>query len=187
MSTSAAAPGRLELVRRFVNTVDIEAGEDQLASVAGFADWLREAGLLEAVPAVTDTDRRSVIAVREALRDLLRANHDGNSVPPDSVRILDDAARSLAISFPATGGWRLAPREGGVAGAVGRLLAAVVEAMAEGTWHRLKVCANDACAWAFYDRSRARSGRWCSMSVCGNRAKQRAWRTRRPADRSTST
>jgi predicted RNA-binding Zn ribbon-like protein len=66
----------------------------------------------------------------------------------------------------------------GVDGALGRLLVLMSEAMAERTWPRLKVCANDACQWAFYDQSRARSGRWCSMQICGNRAKQQAWRAR---------
>ena len=37
-----------------------------------------------------------------------------------------------------------------------------------GVWNRLKVCPNDDCAWAFYDESRNRSRRWCSMNVCGN-------------------
>jgi predicted RNA-binding Zn ribbon-like protein len=50
--------------------------------------------------------------------------------------------------------------------------------MAADTWRRLKVCASDRCRRAFYDRSRARSGKWCSMRACGNRAKQRAWRGR---------
>jgi len=43
----------------------------------------------------------------------------------------------------------------------------------DGTWARLKVCAEDACMWAFYDRSKNRSGNWCSMAVCGNRMKAR--------------
>lgn len=32
--------------------------------------------------------------------------------------------------------------------------------------------------WAFYGNSRARTGKWCSMKVCGNRAKQKARRDR---------
>ncbi len=50
--------------------------------------------------------------------------------------------------------------------------------MAEGNWPRLKVCREDTCAWAFYDRSKNRSGAWCSMAVCGNRTKARAYRAR---------
>ena len=52
------------------------------------------------------------------------------------------------------------------------------DAMTAGTWDRLKVCRNDECQWAFYDRSRNRSGAWCTMAVCGNRMKGRAFRRR---------
>jgi predicted RNA-binding Zn ribbon-like protein len=47
-----------------------------------------------------------------------------------------------------------------------------------GTWDRLKVCPDDDCAWVFYDESRNRSRRWCSMNACGNRHKVRAYRDR---------
>jgi predicted RNA-binding Zn ribbon-like protein len=50
--------------------------------------------------------------------------------------------------------------------------------MADGTWDRLKACAADDCHWAFYDHTRNRSGRWCSMAVCGNRAKVERFRER---------
>jgi predicted RNA-binding Zn ribbon-like protein len=54
--------------------------------------------------------------------------------------------------------------------------------MRDGTWDRMKACRADDCEWAFYDSSRNRSGTWCSMEVCGNRAKARAFRARhRPA------
>jgi predicted RNA-binding Zn ribbon-like protein len=36
---------------------------------------------------------------------------------------------------------------------------------------RLKTCGSEACGWLFYDESRSRRRRWCSMSDCGNRAK----------------
>jgi predicted RNA-binding Zn ribbon-like protein len=44
----------------------------------------------------------------------------------------------------------------------------------------MKACAlHDSCEWAFYDWSKNRSGTWCDMAVCGNRAKARAYRERR--------
>jgi predicted RNA-binding Zn ribbon-like protein len=49
--------------------------------------------------------------------------------------------------------------------------------MADGTWHRLKACRQ--CAWAYYDYSKNRSATWCSMAICGNRTKTRAYRRRR--------
>jgi predicted RNA-binding Zn ribbon-like protein len=98
------------------------------------------------------------------------------------VRVLNSALRRAALSprfsVTAPARWTTELATAGVDGALGRLLGVVLETMADGTWPRLKVCLNDGCQWAFYDQSRARSGKWCSMGVCGNRAKQRAWRSR---------
>jgi predicted RNA-binding Zn ribbon-like protein len=38
---------------------------------------------------------------------------------------------------------------------------------------RIKQCEGDPCGWLFFDTSRNRSRRWCSMADCGNRAKAR--------------
>jgi predicted RNA-binding Zn ribbon-like protein len=48
-----------------------------------------------------------------------------------------------------------------------------------GGWERLKACPREECEWAFYDRSKNSSGRWCSMESCGNIEKARAFRERR--------
>jgi predicted RNA-binding Zn ribbon-like protein len=60
-------------------------------------------------------------------------------------------------------------------------LAVVAEAMADGTWSRLKACPGPHCGWTFYDSSRNRSSQWCSMAICGNRVKGHAFRERRRA------
>jgi predicted RNA-binding Zn ribbon-like protein len=72
----------------------------------------------------------------------------------------------------------LVPTADGVRGALGVLLAWAFDAMREGSWERLKLCERHTCRWAFYDRSRNRSGKWCSMEVCGNRTKVEAYRER---------
>ncbi|MGA8461029.1 MAG: CGNR zinc finger domain-containing protein, partial [Streptosporangiaceae bacterium] len=59
-----------------------------------------------------------------------------------------------------------------------RILLIAGEAATTGTWSRLKVCSAADCQWAFYDRSPTRTGCWCSMRVCGSRAKSRAYRRR---------
>ncbi len=178
--SSPAAPGRLELVRTFVNTRDIEADTDAIASVDGLTSWLRLHGLVEAGAGAGPADVIRASELREAIREALAANHAGGPIPDGAVGRLNDAARSARLSVALTPqpGWTSRPMMGGVKGALGSVLAAVVDSMADGTWPRLKVCVNDACRWAFYDRSRARSGKWCSMGVCGNRAKQQAWRVR---------
>jgi predicted RNA-binding Zn ribbon-like protein len=55
----------------------------------------------------------------------------------------------------------------------------IYSAQRDGTWKRLKACANPECRWIFYDRSRNQQGTWCEMAVCGNRLKNREFRARR--------
>jgi predicted RNA-binding Zn ribbon-like protein len=57
-----------------------------------------------------------------------------------------------------------------------RVAAAVADSLIAGTWMRLKACEAADCHWAYYDRSPAGRGRWCSMQVCGARAKMRRYR-----------
>ena len=54
------------------------------------------------------------------------------------------------------------------------------EAVADGTWRRLKICADHECDWAYYDASKNRARNWCEYG-CGNRAKVRAYRQRQRA------
>jgi predicted RNA-binding Zn ribbon-like protein len=58
------------------------------------------------------------------------------------------------------------------------VLAAVVAAMTDGSWPRMKACAADDCRYAFYDHTRNRSGRWCDVAGCGGKARMRAYRQR---------
>jgi predicted RNA-binding Zn ribbon-like protein len=172
------APGRLELVRTFVNTIDLEDGSDDIAEPGALAAWLTERDLLESGSKVGDDDVRRAIEVREALRSQLRAN---NGAEPDknAVAALHDAARraGIALRFE-PGGSRLEPEAAGVDGALGRLLTIVHAAEHDGTWKRLKACPWHTCHFAFYDHTKNSGGVWCTMEVCGNRAKVKAYRER---------
>jgi predicted RNA-binding Zn ribbon-like protein len=173
------APGRLELVRQFVNTRDVEEGTDELSSPSALAGWLAERGLLPRSRRLDDADLRRATALREGLRRLLRANH-GEPVDREAVKVLNRqiSKAPLVARFADDGGLELEPAGSGLDAAVASLFEIVREAMLEGTWPRLKVCSADECEWAFYDRSRNRSGTWCEMAVCGNRAKVRTYRQR---------
>jgi len=72
----------------------------------------------------------------------------------------------------------LAPCSTGVKGGLAEIAAAAAKARIKGSWRHLKICPADDCLWAFYDTSRNHSRRWCSMEVCGNRNKVRAFRGR---------
>ena len=182
MGATQEAPGDLELVRAFVNTLDVEDGVDQLADPAALERWLRRHGLLRSGPRPGDEELVAARRLREAIRTLLLGNN-GVSVRKEAAPVLGrTAARArLALEFDPDGNARLEPAASGVAGALGRVLAIVAGAMADGTWKRLKACRADDCRWAFYDHARNRSRHWCSMAVCGNRTKARAYRRRHAA------
>jgi hypothetical protein len=87
------------------------------------------------------------------------------------------AARRVSLNVDSSGGVSVAT-EGD---ALDRVVAIALGAMIDGSWGRLKACRN--CRWSFYDKSPNRSGTWCSMQLCGNRRKTRAYRRRKTAAR----
>jgi predicted RNA-binding Zn ribbon-like protein len=176
---SNPAPGELELVRAFVNTWDADEGTESVPAPAELRSWLVEHELLDSGARVTAAEHRQAIEVREALRALMLQNA-GLDVGPDAGAAPDAAARRarLGVRFAPDGGVRTEAYAGGVAGAIGRLLAIVAAAQEAGTWSRLKACLADDCQWGFYDRSRNRSAVWCDMRICGNRRKVRSYRER---------
>jgi predicted RNA-binding Zn ribbon-like protein len=167
----------LQLVRDFVNTHDLEAGVDELADARGLAAWLRMRGLWNGTPSAEDA--AAAREAREALRDLMRANNGCDAAPEESAATLDGAARRAGVEIHfGPGALELAAPPGGI----GEVLAAAGRTMADGSWQRLKACRSDTCRWAFVDAARNRSRQWCSMKVCGNRAKARAFRQRHRVD-----
>jgi predicted RNA-binding Zn ribbon-like protein len=166
----------VELVRSFANTVDVEDHTDRLASSDEFRSWLRDQGLAGAEESIGDGDLDLARELRWALRAEMASHHD--DVPDPAAReSLDRLAADLPVRIvPSTGG--LEPVADGSRGALTRVLASTQTLVRAGVWNRLKVCPDDGCAWAFFDESRNRSRRWCSMDVCGNRHKVRAYRDR---------
>jgi predicted RNA-binding Zn ribbon-like protein len=178
-AASWPAPGELELVRRFVNTIDLEEGIDELGSPELLRAWLADRGLATGDERLTDDDLRTTIELRETLRAFLFANN-GEPLDPKTVDRLNASVEDvrLLVRFDQSGAPALSPERDGLEGALGSILAIAYRSMAEGTWTRLKACRADTCQWAFYDKSRNRSAHWCSMAVCGNRAKARTYRRR---------
>lgn len=179
MSSDQAAPHGLDLTMDFVNTVELEKAEEQLTDPVALSGWLADRGLLAAGTSLRQADLSAAIELREALRQAMLANN-GEAPPGDWVAHLEAVASAgeLGVRFGADGA-RIAPRGEGLPGALAGLLVPVAEAMADGSWGRVKACRAHDCHWAFYDRSRNGSGTWCEMAVCGNREKVRAYRERR--------
>jgi len=143
----------VELVIDFLNTVDVEVGTDVLDDSAGWATWLAERDL-------RPDDRAR--AVRGALRTAV--GEPGPTAP----------ALSAEVRVELAGGTPTVVAQD----VVGAVLAAAARLAVLGEWDRIKICPADDCRWAFFDRSRNHSRAWCSMRVCGNREKARAWRER---------
>ena len=55
---------------------------------------------------------------------------------------------------------------------------AMAQLVCDEDFRRVKACEGHRCTLMFVDRTRGHARRWCSMSVCGNRAKQAAHRQR---------
>jgi predicted RNA-binding Zn ribbon-like protein len=182
---ASAAPNQLDLVIDFVNTLDVEEGTDELATADRLTTWLAQRGVLEPSGAgpPSDMDLQQAIRLREALRQLMLANNGGTR-DDGAGEELERVARlgDLRVQFDGGGSISIVPGAEGVAAALARVLVPVAHAVGDGSWQRVKACRADDCHWAFYDRSRNRSGVWCEMAVCGNRTKVRAYRERAPGE-----
>lgn len=174
--TTAETPPEIELVRSFVNTIDYEDGAEVLDTPVALGEWLSDAGLIDPGTPASGRDLRLALRLRTALRAELQRHHS-KEPDPAAVSALEEVCCDLPLKAVCTPGG-LAPSSGGVRGALAELVAAATTARIKGTWGRLKICPGDDCGWAFYDPSRNRSKRWCSMEACGNRSKVRAFRDR---------
>ena len=164
------------LIRDFANTVDVDEGTDAITTRAQLTRWLHERELLARRTPSSEDDLELARVLRAGLRDALTAHH--GAVPVTSPA-LTTAADRLPLRMDWTGPRpRLAAVDGGVRGALGQILAAVNDTVADGSWERIKLCPDDACQWAFYDATKNRSKSWCGTG-CGNKAKTRSYRARR--------
>ncbi|MEV7424991.1 CGNR zinc finger domain-containing protein [Streptomyces sp. NPDC091212] len=189
MTNRPPAPGGLALVQALVNTFDVEDGTDTLGTAEG-----------RAALGLTEEDVPAARELREALRaaclahagaiprvaDLPRAGEPPGARAPARRRSTADLDRLLAgaplrVAIDATGAATLRPAtapDALTSRIACRIAEAIAAGVADGSWERLKACEAEDCQWVFYDRSPAGRSRWCSMSVCGARAKMRAYRAR---------
>lgn len=173
----ARAPGDLALLQAFVNTYDIEARRDEIDSPGRLRHWLGTLG--RTAEEVTAAEHRRAISMREGLRELAAANSDE---APDGAILADLNRAAAELPMTARFGpgrdWNLTPGVANPDAFLAELIAIVARSMADGTWSRVKTCDSHGCRWLFYDHSRNRSSTWCSMAICGARAKARAYRAR---------
>ncbi|MEP7113944.1 MAG: CGNR zinc finger domain-containing protein [Ilumatobacteraceae bacterium] len=173
----AAAPGRLVLVQHFINTWNCEFPTDRLETLRSAAAWLYESKLsrnLAEANRLQPSDLARLRELREAVRALATANVTG-MCDPASLEVIRSAAAAapMIVTIDDDRRTHIEPDCSGVDGVVATIIAILHEAQLAGDWVRLKACRQ--CGYAFYDRSKNRSATWCSMSICGNRSKNRAY------------
>lgn len=188
------APGDLEALRRFVNTVNLESGADRLDGPVDLDAWLRAHRLLPAHaatgphPATSRAEWQRAVDLREALRAMAECNHDGGPIPRTAIDAVGAVAARCHLTVDARrdGSLQLGVPGHGAAWFCGWLLSVAYTSMATGEWSRLKPCRNHGCRWLFYDHSKNGSASWCSMGACGGRLKAKAYRRRRRAGSSAT-
>lgn len=151
-----------QLLVRFLNTLDVDEGTDRLGTLEGWREWLDEQDLGQCFR----PQRAADLEEARLLRDDLRAMASGQTCA---------AVRKVGVHVALTGDGEV---ELSSETPVGFIAAAAAKVAIEQRLDRVKICPADDCRWAFYDTSRNRSRQWCSMEVCGNRAKARAHRER---------
>jgi predicted RNA-binding Zn ribbon-like protein len=175
---NAGVGDEAELLVAFVNTRDLEDEVDSIEDPSRLARWVAEK-TGEHVPPPDDQGHARVLALRESLRALLRANNGVEATEEELAPLHEAAERSrYRAAISADGQLTLAPARSDLGGFEARLLLALERLQALGAWPRLKACTDDGCQWAFYDTTRNRSRTWCSMEECGNREKTRRYRAR---------
>ena len=175
----------LDVVQAFVNkrliTADDPYAREDLSSPAALDVWWRSHHPGASVT-WTVRDRELAIAIREGLRAVL-ARHNTASIDGDAAAIerlkAIAATLPLQVSYASMGDPVVPAGSNATANALAGLLARTVQGRIDGRWTRLKARRDPLCRAAFYDTSRNQSGTWCSMRLCGARAKQRAYVNRR--------
>ena len=186
----------LETGLDFINTLEREKGSwrDDLAAPEVSLAWLSGHNLLhpdalraelsriEADPAYGERLLNKVRRVRGAMRELVEASVERRSPARPDLNEVNRALRThyVTVLVPSTDGVTMGHRHEGdpIDGAMARLTESIARYLGEGKIDRLRVCANDSCAWTFFDSSRTGRRKWCDMNTCGNRAKAARHRER---------
>lgn len=182
----------------FLNSIatPTDAPVDWIRDGGGLVDWLRQAGLVpepqldeiaaRAMPGELDRVADQARDLREWFRGLVESRMG----QPLDASVLEDLAplnrlleRDEAYSrIVSSGGQGLALETTRRWRSPESLLIPIGEALArvvvEEDFTQVKACQGHSCTLLFADHTRARARRWCSMGVCGNRAKVAAHRRR---------
>jgi predicted RNA-binding Zn ribbon-like protein len=185
----------------FLNSIatPVDAPVDWLDSGESLLAWLAQANLVpahalnalaeQAAPGELDKVADQARALREWFRGFVR-KHMGRPLTPKAMRelgplnaLLERGEMFSRIAVrPDTDGDRLELQTMRLWRSSESLLLPIGEALArcvcDEDFADIRACEGASCTLVFVDRTRRRGRRWCSMALCGNRAKQAAHRHR---------
>jgi predicted RNA-binding Zn ribbon-like protein len=185
----------------FLNSIatPVDTTIDWLDSGDGLLIWLAQAKLVpadamdelkaRAMPGELDKAADQARALREWFRGFVH-KHMGRPLAPKALHELEplnrllerDEAFSQISRHRHKGGDRLELQVMRRWQSAESLLLPIGEALAkfvcEEDFANVKACEGRSCTLLFTDHTRRRARRWCSMAICGNRAKQAAHRNR---------
>lgn len=139
-------------------------------------------------PAAVDGVLLKILRLRECLRAVFLAMEERRNFPRAWVAPINEILRVTEGHdelVPQEGRWRLEfiGRESGLEWLLAAIARSAAELIVEGPAAPVKRCANPECRLFFYDDSRTRQRKWCSMAVCGNRHKVAAFLRRKVSRR----
>lgn len=162
----------------FINTVAIVEGQphDFWQTDQDVEAWLQQAGL-EADGPTPPYEPGALLQAARQLRQIIRDNVQqhkaGEGVDIQTLNAwLGEATSSLQLTGePGALQLRRVYAGDSVMQRLGQVAEQVAMLLTQEDFSRVRACEHPACTLWFYDRTKAHRRRWCSMALCGNRAK----------------
>jgi len=119
-------------------------------------------------------------SLRASLRHIFHCVVRREALPAERIEGINELLRITEGHdelLSSEGHWRIefVARESGLEWLLAAVARSAAEIVAEGAEARVRICANPECGLFFYDGSRTKRRRWCSMAICGNRHKVAAF------------
>jgi predicted RNA-binding Zn ribbon-like protein len=152
--------------------------------------WLRQTESITAVTGEVPKARggtlvKAAIELRESARDLVacrKAERVGNPAALNRFLALDRSSRQIEWRHAKRPTLRIQRHFPTVEAVLVPVANAVAALLTEGDFELVRTCESPDCTLWFYDRTKAHHRRWCSMALCGNRAKVASFRARQARD-----
>ena len=167
------APGELVRVHGFLNTWSDELGIEDFSTPKSTEKWLRAAGLWEGGKKLNDDEHQRILAFRDLVRRFVLKQVSPELLTGGVFQI------SFGMKFEEDYPVLVPETDSACERVIGQLVAIIYNSIVDGTWARFKCCALPTCGWAYYDTTKSRTKRWCSMRTCGSRSKARRYYERR--------